>query len=77
MEGGFYLTVFILFLLSIITIVIFKIYRFIQKFNEVYNYFIRSKKDLRNEKINFTMSKGIPPINGECPTKEELENTNV
>lgn len=78
MESAVYLVVFILFLLSAVAVGVFRIYRFLQKFDEVYNYFIRSQKDLNGERIGFaTNSKGIPPVNGECPTKEELENANV
>lgn len=78
MENGVYLVVFILFLLAAIAVGTFKIYQFVQKVNKLYNYFIRSEKDLNGERIGFvTNAKGIPPVNGECPSKEELENANV
>ena len=75
MTTGFYLVLFILILIAEMGLLIYKIYRITQKFDKLYNYFIRSEKDLNNEK---RMSlKGIPPMNGECPTKEELDNFNL
>lgn len=46
----------------------------LNKFSKLYNYFIRSEKD-KNSGMKFSINKeaGLPPINSECPTKEELE----
>lgn len=69
-----YLIGFIGFILIAILVITFKVFRFLYKFDELYRYFIKSKKELE-EKTNFTINrKQLPPINGECPTKEELKN---
>lgn len=71
-ETGFYLMLFTMILIAEIGVLIYEIYRITRKFNKLYNYFIRSEKDLIDTK---KMSlKDIPPINGDCPTKEELDN---
>lgn len=75
MTISFLLVVFVMILVAEIGILTFKIYQFTQKATKLYNYFIRSEKELNGDKILFSAeSKGIPPVNGECPTKEELDN---
>ena len=59
----FHFLIVILFILVVITVLIYKI-------NKLYNYFIISEND---KKLNLT-SKEIPPINGDCPTQEQLNN---
>lgn len=61
----------ILLSLVVVTILVYRIYKFIKKVNKLYDYFIVSEKD--KSKLSLT-SKSIPPINGECPTKEQLAN---
>lgn len=71
----FWFIISIMIFLAEIGILTFKIYQFTQKANKLYNYFIRSEKDLNGNPINFKIdSSEIPPINGGCPTKEELDN---
>jgi len=60
----------ILFVLTIIVVLTYKIYKFIKKINKLYNYFILSEND---KTLNLTF-KEIPPINGDCPTQEQLDN---
>ena len=60
----------ILFILLGIIILIYKINKFINKINKLYNYFIISEND---KKLGI-ISKEIPPINGDCPTQEQLNN---
>lgn len=75
MTTSFFLVLFTLLLVAEIGILIYKIYQVIKKFDKLYDFFIRSEKDLPDGKIPFnTVLKGIPPMNGECPTKEELDN---
>jgi hypothetical protein len=76
MTTSFLLIIFILLLVAEIGIVIFKIYQILKKIDKLYDYFIRPEKYLNGERIEFntTNKKGLPPMNGECPTKEELEN---
>lgn len=45
----------------------------LSRFNRLYNYFIKSKEEKQNIKFSLK-GEGIPPINSECPTKEQLEN---
>jgi hypothetical protein len=72
-----YLMIFALILIGEIGLLIYKIFKMIQKFEKLYDYFIRNEAELPEGKINFSsLMKGIPPTNGECPTKEELENFN-
>lgn len=72
-----YLVIFALILIGEIGLLIYKIFKIIQKFDKFYDYMIRSEKDLPNGKIKYnSLLKGLPPMNGECPTKEELENFN-
>ena len=59
----FHFLIVILFILVVITVLIYKI-------NKLYNYFIISKND---KKLSLT-SKEIPPINRDCPTQEQLNN---
>ena len=59
----FHFLIVILFILVVITVLIYKI-------NKLYNYFIISKND---KKLSLT-SKEIPPINENCPTQEQLNN---
>lgn len=61
----------ILLTLAVVTILVYKIYKFVNKVNKLYDYFIVSEKD--KNKLSFAAS-SVPPINGECPTKEQLEN---
>lgn len=62
-----YLFVVILFALSVISVVTYKIYKFVAKCNRLYKYFMAKE-------TGFTLktNDGRPPINGECPTEEEL-----
>ncbi len=69
MQTLHFLTI-ILFILTIIVILTYKIYKFIKKSNKLYNYFIISKSDKKLRLI----SKKIPPINRDCPTQEQLNN---
>ena len=73
---SFYLAIAILLLVAEMAILIYKTYQIAQKLNKLFNYFIRSEKDLPNgERISFSaLMKGLPPTNGECPTKEELDS---
>lgn len=73
-----YLMIFALILIGEIGLLIYKIFKMIRKFEKLYDYFIRDEKDLPEGKISFNslMNGIIPPTNGECPTKEELENFN-
>jgi hypothetical protein len=66
--GTTHLLMTILFTLTIATILVYRIYKFVNKVNKLYNYYIISEKD----KLNTTSR--VPPINGECPTTEQLEN---
>lgn len=64
-----------LILIGLIGLLTFKIYQITKKFDKLYNYFIRSENDEVSKKINFgSFMKGLPPTNGECPTKEELDS---
>lgn len=75
MTTSLLLVIFVMILVAQIGILTYKIYQFTQKASKLYDYFIRSKTDLRGDKIKFSAeSKEIPPINGECPSKEELDN---
>ena len=69
MQTLHFLTI-ILFILTIIVVLTYKIYKFIKKINKLYNYFIISENDKKLSLI----SKEIPPINGDFPTQEELNN---
>ena len=74
MENYIYFIGFIAFVLTAILVIVFKVFRFLYKFNKLYNFFIKSTDSIES-KSSFTIKeKGLPPINGECPTKEELEN---
>ena len=66
----FHFLIVILFILLVITVLVYKINKFINKINKLYNYFIISEND---KKLSLT-SKEIPPINGDCPTQEQLNN---
>ena len=66
----FHFLIVILFILLVITVLIYKINKFINKINKLYNYFIISEND---KKLGI-ISKEIPPINGDCPTQEQLNN---
>ena len=59
----FHFLIVILFILVVITVLIYKI-------NKLYNYFIISKND---KKLSLT-SKEISPVNGDCPTQGQLNN---
>lgn len=74
MTISFLLIIFVMILVAEIGILTFKIYQFTQKANKLYNYFIRSEQELNGDRISFSAeSKGLPPTNGECPTKEQLD----
>lgn len=74
---SFYLMIFALILVGEIGLLLYQIFKMIKKFEKLYDYFIRDEDKLPNGKINFSsLLRGIPPTNGECPTKEELENFN-
>lgn len=63
-----------LILIGLIGLLTFKIYQITKKFDRLYDYFIRSDKD-KGSRVSFlSFMKGLPPTNGECPTKEELDN---
>lgn len=75
MENYIYLIAFIGFVVTVETVIIFKIFRYLYKFDKIYRYFIKSISDSSETKTRFSITrKGLPPINGECPTKEELDN---
>ena len=75
MENIIYSLGFISFILTVMFVVVFNTFRFLYKFNKLYNFFITSTKgSVENRKSFMIKQKGLPPINGECPTKEELEN---
>lgn len=75
MATSFYLILFGLLLVLEIGVVIFRIYQILKKVDKLYDYFIRPEQYLNGERISFnTLKKGLPPMNGECPTKEELDN---
>lgn len=63
----------ILLTLAVVTILVYKIYKFVRKVNKLYNYFIISEKDKSQKQLSL-VAKSVPSINGECPTKEQLEN---
>ena len=69
MQTLHFLTI-ILFILTIIVVLTYKVYKFIKKSNKLYNYFIILEND---KKLSLT-SKEIPPINEDCPTQEQLNN---
>ena len=69
MQTLHFLTI-ILFILTTIVVLTYKIYKFIKKINKLYNYFIISENDKKLSLI----SKKIPPINRDCPTQEQLNN---
>ena len=70
-----YLIGFIGFIITVLTVITFKIFRYLYKFDKIYRYFIRSISDETETKTSFSITrKGLPPINGDCPTKEELDN---
>ena len=66
MHTLYFLTI-ILFILMVIVVLTYKVYKFIKKINKLYNYFIISESDKKLSLI----SKEIPPINGDHPTKEQ------
>lgn len=73
-NNHIYLIAFVGFMLTVLAVIIFKVFRYLYKFDKIYKYFIKSISD-NSDKTNFTITrKGLPPINGECPTKEELDN---
>ena len=69
MQTLHFLTI-ILFILTIIVVLTYKVYKFIKKSNKLYNYFIISKSDKKLRLI----SKEISPINEDYPTQEQLNN---
>lgn len=74
MTTEFIIVLLIAFLVAQLGALTYKIYQFVKKFNKLYNYFIRSEKDLSKEgKMLKSTMRRLPPMNGECPTKEELE----
>lgn len=74
MTISFLLIIFVMILVAEIGILTYKTYQLAQKFNKFYNFIIRSEKDLPDGKITLeSIMKGLPPTNGECPTKEELD----
>jgi len=47
---------------------------FLRKIEKLYDYFIRSENEMDEFMTQLQVDgKPVPPINGECPTKEELE----
>lgn len=62
-------------LVGLIAFLTFKIAQFIRKAEKLYDYFIRSESEIDTfyKELESTQ-KPLPPMNGECPTKEELEN---
>lgn len=81
------LSVVILFILIVATILIYKIFKFTEKINKLYEYFITSEKDKNKNPISVVaQNPEIPPINGgyiplrsfqkdlQCPTIEQLKN---
>ena len=68
MQTLHFLTI-ILFILTTIVVLTYKIYKFIKKINKLYNYFIISENDKKLSLI----SKEIPPINGDCPNTRTIE----
>jgi hypothetical protein len=74
MTLTFLIVFFGLILVALIGLLTHRIHQVTKKFDKLYNYFIRSENDLDN-KISFSsFMKGLPPTNGECPTKEELDS---
>jgi hypothetical protein len=67
----FLLILFMVIFLAEIGILVFKIYQFIKKVDKLYDYFIRPEDSINSLKEQSTQ---LPPLNGECPTKEELDN---
>lgn len=77
MENHIYLIGSVGFILTVLTVIMFKVFRYLYKFDKLYRYFIKSVSEEDPEKTRtiFTiLRKELPPINGECPTKEELDN---
>lgn len=62
-----YLAVVVLLVLSIISIIVHKTYKFVVKFNKIYKYF--SEKETT---FSLQSRSSRPPINGECPKESEL-----
>lgn len=54
-------------LVGIIALLTFKITKSMRRLDVLYDYFIVSEKDADS------LSRAIPPTNGKCPTREELE----
>lgn len=75
MENIIYSLGFISFILIVMFVVVFKTFRFLYKFNKLYNFFITSTEESVEKRKSFIIKQnGLPPINGECPTTEELKN---
>jgi hypothetical protein len=73
MTLTFLIIFFGLILVALIGLLTHRIHQVTRKFDKLYNYFIRSEKDI-DEKVSFiSFMKGLPPTNSECPTKEELD----
>lgn len=77
MENHIYLIGSVGFILTVLTVIMFKVFRYLYKFDKLYRYFIKSVSEGnqdKNKTIFTVLREGLPPINGECPTKEELDN---
>lgn len=74
MTLTFFIVFFGLVLVALIGLLTHKIYQVTRKFDKLYNYFIRSEADIKNKPSFSSFMQGLPPTNGECPTKEELDN---
>lgn len=66
MMNTIYILTVAIFVVTLVTIISIKIYKFILKTDKLYKYFIKPEKSLNS-------NKRIPPINGECPTEKELD----
>ena len=67
-----YLSVVVLFVLSILSIIVYKTYKFVSKFNKIYKYFSEQETKFSIKSAVSTRS-NRPPINGECPKESELK----
>lgn len=69
-----HLLVVIIFALSVLTVLVYKVYQFLVKFNKVYKYFFTEEgKKLQKKDKKLLLARDTAPINGGCPETSELE----
>lgn len=63
------LLLFLIIMVGLTTLLVIKIITFLRKVEKLYDYFIISENVSEKDKIK----RRLPPVNGQCPTKEALE----